>query len=876
MASYRAAKSDAVSIREQEHGALVRALAPQGMVLLQNDGVLPLRGPEPVALFGAGARHTVKGGTGSGDVNVRRTVTVEQGLLNAGFTVVSGGWLGEYDRQLGEAQAAYQAMLAEKSKAGENPILFFFSNPFVTPDTPPVTAETVAAAPATLAIYVLSRNSGEGKDRSAAPGDYLLSEREKADLSVLAAAYPRLVVLLNVGGVIDTAFLRGLEGLNALLLMSQAGACGGDAVADALLGVTPPSGRLTDTWALDYGDYPSSATFGKNDGNLDDEPYGEGIFVGYRYFDTFGKPVAYPFGFGLDYTQYRLETRYVEADEYGVTVKVRVTNTGARPGRQVVQIYVSQPAGGLEKPYQVLAAFAKTHQLEPGEQQTLSISFPLKSMASYCEKCASWVLEPGKYYIRVGVHSRDTHIAAAVELTERNVVEVLKNLLTPVKPLPLLSGAGATPISYPGEEAEKAAAPVLKPDCGRIACQTHTYAAEAQLPADTASAPLTLAEVASGKATAAALAAQLTVEELAYLCVGSGASGGEPGAESMIGAASVAVPGAAGQTTSRLLASRGLQPLVLADGPAGLRLTRHFRADASGKLVAGGGMMAALSGEDDPAGAQPPKPGETDYYQFCTAIPIATLIAQSWDTDLAARLGRMVGAEMLEYGVSLWLAPGMNIHRNPLCGRNFEYYSEDPLLSGVIAAADTLGVQANPGVGVTPKHYACNNQEDNRNYADSIVSERALREIYLRGFEICVRSAQPMSVMSSYNFLNGVHSANNRDLLTAALRDEWGFEGFVMTDWGTTGFGAMMPGEGKDSIPAYCILAGNDLIMPGGKNDVLDILDSVAGKTGHPISADCLRLSAARILAVSAASHLYPEAKPWSARFPADWFVTAE
>ncbi len=252
------------------------------------------------------------------------------------------------------------------------------------------------------------------------------------------------------------------------------------------------------------------------------------------------------------------------------------------------------------------------------------------------------------------------------------------------------------------------------------------------------------------------------------------------------------------------------------------------------------------------------------------------MIAQSWDVDLARSLGRIVGKEMAEYGVHSWLAPGMNIHRNPLCGRNFEYYSEDPLLAGMMAAADTLGVQETPGVGTTPKHFACNNQEDNRNYSDSIVSEQALREIYLRGFEICVRSAQPMFIMTSYNFINGIHAAMNRDTLTYALRNEWGFGGLVMTDWGTTGGGNLMPKAGEDSVPALCIAAGNDLIEPGNENDVADIVASVEGKTDHPISIESLRLCASRILRVIAGSSLYEGARPWTENFETDWFVTTK
>ena len=299
MANYKAARTDTVTSREKEHLALVRSLAPQCMVLLENNGVLPLMSPCPVALFGAGARRTVKGGTGSGDVNSRSVVNVEQGLKNAGFQIVTEAWLDEYDRLWEEAQAAHTAKMKERIEAGENPIMVYFATPFKEPEGPFIRPEK---AKADLAIYVISRNSGEGKDRDPGPGDYELSDREKTDLAILAEYYPRLVVLLNVGGVIDAGYFKTMKNLGALLLISQAGAVTGDAVADCLLGITPPSGRLTDTWAKKYKHYPSSTTFGKNDGNTFEEPYGEGIFVGYRFFDGHGFEVNYPFGYGLGYT----------------------------------------------------------------------------------------------------------------------------------------------------------------------------------------------------------------------------------------------------------------------------------------------------------------------------------------------------------------------------------------------------------------------------------------------------------------------------------------------------------------------------------------------------------------------------------------------
>ncbi len=835
MSKIYAPTDPAVSRMEEEHRELVRKLAPQGMVLLENDGTLPLAGPEKAALYGRGARHTVRGGTGSGDVNARETVNIEAGLLRAGFTVTTGSWLDTLDRELAAAEQAHERELAEAMKAGgKNPIIIYFEHPFQAPPEPVIPAET-----GDLAIYVVSRNSGEGKDRTAAPGDYCLSPREEENLRALRKGYQRLVVILNVGGVLDTAFLRELKP-NALLLMSQAGAGGGDALADALLGITPPSGRLTDTWALAYADYPSSASFGVNDGDLDREPYGEDVFVGYRYFDTFGRDVAYPFGYGLDYTSFSLACTGAEAGPTRLCVKAEVKNTGARPGRFVAQLYVTPPAGSLPKPRQSLIAYSKTRLLGPGESQELELRCSLRELASFCETLSAWVLEPGDYILRLGRHSRDSHVAALLRLNDLAVLETVGRYMAMQEEIPLLRpDASVKPLQFAGEEAEKASAPLLELQAGSIPSIRRAWVRPVlpQPPKE----PVTPADVAAGRRSALEWAVQQSDEALAGMVVGAG------GNQSMVGSASVHVPGAAGETGSHI---PGVPPMILADGPAGLRLTPHFQLLKDGSILQLENRFAALMGEDR---TEADTEGAVDYYQYATAIPIATLLAQSWDTELVKAAGRLVGREMKKFGVTLWLAPGMNIHRNPLCGRNFEYYSEDPLVAGYTAAAMTLGVQETPGVGTTPKHYACNNQEDNRAYENSVVSVRALREIYLRGFELCVRLSQPLSLMTSYNCINGTHSANHRDLLNGVLRHDWGFRGFVMTDWGTTGNSGMEMAEGVDSVPALCISAGNDLIMPGNPRDIQDILDSLAGKTDHPLSREDLVLCAARIFAVLAA-----------------------
>ena len=840
------------------------------MVLLENKGALPIdKSVKTIALFGNGARRTIKGGTGSGDVNSRFVVNVEQGLEDAGFSLTTKAWMDTYDTQVETARMGYFGELQQEMAAkGMAAVMKIFTEPFVEPAISGVSQKEIDAMKADLAIYVLSRNSGEGKDRTPGAGDYELSDTEKTAIANLANAYGNLIVVLNVGGVIDTKFLRAQEGIGAILLMSQAGNIGGHALADVLTGKVSPSGHLTTTWAENYEDYPNAKTFSHMNGDIHDEYYEEGIYVGYRYFDTFDVTPAYPFGYGKSYTTFDVKTEEVTADAKQISVKVCVTNTGATySGKEVVQVYYSAPTGKLEKPYQELAAYAKTKELAPGESEELIITYQVDRMASYDVQRASYVLEAGTYYVRVGVNSRATKVSAAVVLDQETVTEVLSNRLVLDCEMNELSSADVTPYGYAEEEAEKEQACKLDIASTDIETKTVTYEeTNAEIAANTSEKKITMQDVMSGQATLDDLVGQLTIPEMAELCVGT-SRGNMGGDTAIIGSSSAVVPGAAGDTTSLMIEDRDIRNLVLADGPAGLRLSKHFKADAEGNVIPGT-SDAPIPGMDLlMAGSPKPEIPEDaiDYYQYCTAIPIATLLAQTWDVDAIKECGDIVGEEMKEFGVTLWLAPGMNIHRNPLCGRNFEYYSEDPLVAGKCAAADTLGVQQHAGVGTTIKHFALNNQEDNRMHTNAHVSERAAREIYLKGFELAVKEAKPMSIMTSYNLINGIHSANNKDLLTAITRNEWGFDGIVMTDWGTTG--GMEMNQGMEfkygcSSAAGCIKAGNDLTMPGKQEDVDEIIASVGAKDGDvvcPITLGDLQTCAKRMLNTIMKSSAYME-----------------
>ncbi len=829
MSEIYASKSKEVEQREIDHMNISRELAGECMVLLENDGALPLKETGKIALFGNGVRRTVKGGTGSGDVNSRSIVNVEEGFKNAGFTVTSGSWLDKQGEMLDKSKGEYlEWVKAEAKKSSRSEFIIQFDHPYSAPAPVLITEEDCKEADTDVAVYVIARNSGEGSDRYNREGDYLLFAEEKKNLEMVAAHFKKTIVILNIGGVMELSGVKAIPGINAILLMGQLGNIGGDALADVVTGKVNPSGKTVDTWAKNYMDYPSSAKFSHN-GSVHDEEYEDGIYVGYRYFDSFGVEPEYCFGFGRSYTDFSLQIDGAEAAGDRVQVRATVQNTGSvYAGKEVVQIYYSAPQGRMDKPYQELAAYHKTSLLKPGESEAMILTFAIKEMASYSEADAAWVLEKGDYVIRVGSSAGNTEVAAVLTLAEEVKTQIGKNLfpldiqLKEIKPD---TTAAKTAYEKNSEGLGRVYHGSIQSSC--IKAEHMVYQGKREEYKTDREKKLTVQDIKNGDCTVEELVAQLTVEEMADMCVGTLRAG----EGNVVGNASYTVPGAAGDTSSILKGSRGIKNMILADGPAGLRLQPHFKTTKEGKLLPGGSVMGSFEPFDPDINED-----EVDnYYQYCTAIPIGWSLAQSWNTELAEWAGDMIGAEMEQFGVDLWLAPAMNIHRNPLCGRNFEYYSEDPLVSGKIAAAITIGVQKHKGKGTTIKHFAVNNQEDNRYFVNAHVSERALREIYLKGFEIAVKESQPLSIMTSYNLLNGIHTANSYDLLQAMARDEWGFDGTVMTDWFTSQDMPEITGKFQPRYPISssvgCIYAGNDIQMPGCRKNVDDIVEAV--KTGR-------------------------------------------
>jgi beta-glucosidase len=710
------------------HIALSRRAAAEGMVLLENrSNTLPLAKGTKVALFGTGQADYVRGGGGSGEVTTSYTRSIYQGFqlrAKAGDAKILES-LSQYYQAEVDKQYAAGAQIGQTQEV-EIPAALL--------------AEAVAFTD--TAVIVIKRFSGEGYDRKGEPhdGDFYLSENEETMVKTVVGHFAHVIVVLDVGGIVDTAWFKHDNKIGAVLMAGQAGIEGGLAVTDVLLGDVNPSGKLADTYAGSFADYPSSASFNESQYYV---AYNEDIYVGYRYFETIpgaAEKVNYEFGYGLSYTTFALTEAAAKLEDNKITASVKVTNTGSVAGREVVQVYYSAPQGVLGKPAKVLAAFGKTGLLQPGESQTMTLCFAVDDMASYDDtgklQKSAYVLEQGEYAFYIGDSVRKVQ-KAAYTYSVAEPFRVVRQMTQRCQPFAIHERMKADgtmeplPIQKPNEPAENPAnSTTPKPT------EKHM-----------------LADVAEGKLTLDEFIAQLSDNDLIELCCGQPNTG-------------VANTYGIGN-----LPEYGVPNVMTADGPAGLRI-------------------------------------QPEVGVCTTAWPVESLLASSWDTDLMYEVGKAAAEEVKENNIGIWLAPALNIHRNPLCGRNFEYISEDPLVAGKMAAAEVRGVQSQH-VAATPKHFACNDKETNRTDSDSRLSERALREIYLHGFEIVVKEADPWAIMTSYNIINGRRTSENYDLITGILRGEWGYKGMVMTDWWNR---ASHINEVK---------AGNDVKMAHGFRDEL-------------------------------------------------------
>ena len=734
--------------------ALVRQVAAEGAVLLENR-VLPLESGTKVAVFGrVQVNHFYTGYGSGGDVNMPYAVNLLQGLRGCEELVLYEPLAKRYEHFDREHPIDHGSWGSWPRHYPEMPL----SEVLVKK----------ARKHADQAVIILGRSSGEDRENVLEPGSYYLTEAEKAMLRMVTTHFPDAVLLLNIGSVMDLSFLEDYC-FGAVMILWQGGMESGNAAADLLCGKTTPSGRLTDTVAKRYGDHPSAAYFGGKKRN----EYWEDIYVGYRYFETFAKDqVQYPFAYGLSYTTFEKETKTVGERQWQVTV----TNTGSLPGKETVLLYLQKPCGKLGNPERELVAFAKTKLLQPGEQETLTLTVPEEQLASFDDSGATghkdcYVIQAGIYRFFLGGDVRDAQQMDMLTVDADRVIAQLQEAAAPQNAFPILAardnGDGIAAISRNA--------------------QARTVNLKARilenLPADiaqTGDKGWKLEDVKAGRVDLDAFVAQLSLEELEAITRGGYVMDHPLGAKGNAGVFG-------GVTDS--LREKGVIPVVTTDGPSGIRL-----------------------------------------YDSCSLMPIGTLLASTFDEKLLEELMTKTAEEMALRGSDVLLAPGMNIHRNPLCGRNFEYFSEDPYVSGKIAAAVVRGIQSG-GLSACPKHYACNNQEYRRNTNDSVVSQRALREIYLKGFEICVKESAPKIIMSSYNLINGARTSECAELLQGILRGEWGFKGMITTDW--------------SNCARHCdeVKAGNDIRMPASQRGKL----TGAVRSGY-VTRDEMAACAKRIL----------------------------
>ena len=733
---------------DKEHITLSKDAAKEGMVLLKNEQhVLPLQTGAKVALFGKATFDYVKGGGGSGDVTVAYTRNLYEGIK------ALKGKISVYE----ELADFYRENVKEQYKAGRVPGMT------IEPQVPQELLQKAKAYTDT-AVISICRFSGEGWDRKSIvetenkniwaseeemarrsaeifeDGDFYLTHAEQEMVNTVKQNFARVIVVMNVGGMVDTSWFHDDAQIQSVLMAWQGGMEGGLATAELLAGEGNPSGKLSDTFARELNDYPSTYNFHESEKYVE---YTDDIYVGYRYFETIPgakEKVNYPFGFGLSYTQFTLGESQISIEGDQIRCMVSVTNTGAMAGKEVVQAYYGAPQGRLGKAARVLCAFAKTRLLQPGETQLMTLCWKIADMASYddCGKvCKSaYVLEQGEYKFYIGTSVRDAVENATVYTAAKDIVtQQLTSRLAPTSLTKRMLADGTyeelattEPVDTDANELEK----MTTEEMEAFAPKTEERARWRLWGDKTLDKQHHfLIEAAEGKITLEEFMAQLSDEQLAELL------GGQPNT------------GVANTFGFGNLPDYGVPNIMTADGPAGLRIS--------------------------------PECG------VCTtAWPCSTLIACTWNPEVAQQVGAAGGAEVKENNIAVWLTPAVNIHRSPLCGRNFEYYSEDPYLTGKMASAMVKGIQSNH-VGATVKHFALNNKETNRKNSDSRASERAIREIYLKAFEIIVKEAAPWAIMSSYNIVNGRRTSENHELLTDVLRGEWGFEGAVTTDWWTNG-----------------------------------------------------------------------------------------
>lgn len=727
---------------------LIRQSGAEGCVLLKNNGTLPFKSDDIVSVFGRCQVNWFCVGYGSGgDVQEPYKVNLLDALRNTDIK------LNEQLADYYEKWCAVPDNVPDEGFWGHWPMCY---------DEMPLTSAMVsyAALNSNKAIFVIGRAAGEDRENKLSKGSYYLTDTEEKNLKLVCERFKEVVVIMDCGNLVDMSWTEKYDSITAILYAWQCGQESGNSVADILTGKVNPCGKLSDTIARYYDDYPSAANFGKIKYNN----YVEDIYVGYRYFESFAKDeVLYPFGFGLSYTDFTFKSHGFKYTDGLIEFSVDIKNIGAVSGKEVAQVYLSAPQGKLGKAARQLVAFEKTKLLEPGETQTLNFKISEYEISAFDDEGktgypTSYVLESGKYLFYVGASVRCDKLAGSIEIEKTRQLQRLDEICSVQVPFQRLVAYQNGKRLIPAYEMLNKGKRSLRE---RILDNVpHQIGYKGDM-------GYKLSDVKDGKVSLDEFISQLDSEELEALTRGHGAMQSSYG---VVGNA-----GAFGGITDKLT-YYGIPAMITTDGPAGIRIKRH-----------------------------------------ASLIPCGTALACTWNKELVEALFEKIAAELEYHKIDVILSPGMNIHRNPLCGRNFEYYSEDPVLSGETATAAVKGIQSR-GASACPKHFACNNQEVNRNGNDSRISERALREIYMKGFEIVVKKAKPMNIMTSYNKINGVWSHYNYDLATTVLREEWGYDGNVLTDW-------WMRKSASPEFPsirdnAYRVRAQVDVLMPGNMSRV--------------------------------------------------------
>ena len=725
-------KQRLLSLEKSHIPTLLETASECTLFLKRENDAFPLEKPGKILLIGSGVRNTIKGGTGSGTVYLRDFVTIEESFEKAGFEIISKDWLNEFPK-FKEAQHEnfinYLKTTAEKLES----TVTYIRNGAVEPEVEyDLKLDKYEKNNVTnVAIFVLARISGEGSDRRAIKGDFLLTDSEVRDILYLNEKYEKFLLVLNVPGVIDLSPIY--KQVKNIFLLSQLGSVTSDVLVNVILGKQFPSGKLAATWA-EKDKYYYNKEF-EEDYDFDNTRYIEGVYVGYRYFDSSKVETLFPFGYGLSYTKFDIEKDNVQNTKSNIEITVKVKNVGKFPGKEVVQIYLSPPQDNNNNPYQSLVAFKKTKLLKSDEEEKLTISFKLEDCVRYNENSANYMLDKGKYIIRVGNSSNNTKVYSVINLSEDIIVKKVKNV-----------GEGAlsdyteysTKITYNDNLNDIKEISLNKNDFPETFNVTYTYSFDVY----------------------DSIRYNLSDENLTLICIGNF----QPINEQYSNLYNYKVYGVAGETISINYLN-----LVLSDGPTGIRIPNNYSIDSHG-------IPYTITNDSK-------SHKEKMYERYPVAIPIATALAQTYNLDLINDYGKLIGEEMELFDINLWLAPAMNIQRNVLCGRNFEYFSEDPLLTGKMAAAMTKGVQSIKYKGATLKHFLANNKEKNRLNNNSNMGERTLRDIYLKAFEIAIKEGDPAAIMTSYNLVNGKHSSGREDLINDVLRIEWGFQGLIMSDW---------------------------------------------------------------------------------------------